>query len=58
MGKKVVVIGAGLHGLEVAEFLVKRGRTVTVVEPTDRIGEGVIDFRLGLAMDWFAAARA
>ena len=54
MGKKVVVIGAGLHGLEVAEFLAKRGRTVTVVEPTDRIGEGVIDFRLGLAMDWFA----
>jgi 2,4-dienoyl-CoA reductase (NADPH2) len=54
LGKKVVVIGAGLHGLEVAEFLVKRDRTVTVVEPTDRIGEGVIDFRLGLALDWFA----
>jgi NADPH-dependent 2,4-dienoyl-CoA reductase/sulfur reductase-like enzyme len=54
MGKKVVVIGAGLHGLEVAEFLAKRGRTVTVVEPTEKIGEGVIDFRLGLAMDWFA----
>ena len=53
MGKKVVVIGAGLHGLEVAEFLAKRGRTVTVVEPTEKIGEGVIDFRLGLALDWF-----
>jgi 2,4-dienoyl-CoA reductase (NADPH2) len=53
MGKKVVVIGAGLHGLEVAEFLAKRRRVVTVVEPTDKIGEGVIDFRLGLAMDWF-----
>ena len=53
LGKRVVVIGAGLHGLEVAEFLVKRGRTVTVVEPTDKIGEGVMDFRLGLLMDWF-----
>jgi len=53
MGKNVVVIGAGLHGTEVAEFLAKRGRTVTIVEPTDRIGEGVIDFRLGLLMDWF-----
>jgi 2,4-dienoyl-CoA reductase (NADPH2) len=54
LGKRVVVIGAGLHGLETAEFLVKRRRTVTVVEPTDTIGEGVMDFRLGLAMDWFA----
>jgi NADPH-dependent 2,4-dienoyl-CoA reductase/sulfur reductase-like enzyme len=26
VGKKGVVIGAGLHGLEVAEFLTKRGR--------------------------------
>jgi NADPH-dependent 2,4-dienoyl-CoA reductase/sulfur reductase-like enzyme len=52
MGKKVVVIGAGLHGLEVAEFLAKRGRKVTIVEPTEVIGEGVMDFRLGLTMDW------
>jgi len=53
MGKMVVVIGAGLHGCEVAEFLVKRGRKVTIVEPSDKIGEGVIDFRLGLLMSWF-----
>jgi 2,4-dienoyl-CoA reductase (NADPH2) len=52
IGKNVVVIGAGLHGTETAEFLVKRGRKVTIVEPTDRIGEGVLDFRLGLFMDW------
>jgi len=57
IGKKVVVIGAGLHGLEIAEFLVKRGRAVTVVEPTDQIGEGMIDFRLGLALEWFARKR-
>jgi 2,4-dienoyl-CoA reductase (NADPH2) len=54
MGNNVVVVGAGLHGLEVAEYLVKRGRKVTVVEPSDVIGEGVMDFRLGLTMDWFA----
>jgi 2,4-dienoyl-CoA reductase (NADPH2) len=53
MGKNVVVVGAGLHGLEVAEYLAKRGRKVTVVEPGDVIGEGVIDFRLGLTMEWF-----
>ena len=54
MGKKIVVVGAGLHGMEVAEYLAKRGRKVTIVEPTDVIGEGMIDFRLGLTMDWFA----
>ena len=54
VGKKVVVLGAGLHGMEVAEFLVKRGRKVTLVEPTEVIGEGMLDFRLGLTMEWFA----
>jgi 2,4-dienoyl-CoA reductase (NADPH2) len=54
LGKKVVVVGAGLHGMEVAEYLTKRGRTVTIVEPTEVIGEGMLDFRLGLTLDWFA----
>jgi len=52
IGKNVVVIGAGLHGTETAEFLVKRGRKVTIVEPTEKIGEGVLDFRFGLFMEW------
>ena len=56
VGKKVVVIGAGLHGMEVAEFLAKRGRKVTIVEPTETIGEGMLDFRLGLTMDWLPKA--
>ena len=54
MGKNVIVVGAGLHGMEVAEYLAKRSRKVTIVEPTDVIGEGMIDFRLGLTLDWFA----
>jgi 2,4-dienoyl-CoA reductase (NADPH2) len=53
MGKKVVVIGGGLHGCEVAEFLVRRKRKVTIVEEGEVLGRGVIDFRLGLLMDWF-----
>jgi len=53
MGKRVVVIGAGLHGLEVAEFLVKRRRKVTVVEPTEVVGEGMLDFRLHISLGWF-----
>ncbi len=54
LGKKVIVVGAGLHGMEAAEFLVKRGRSVTIVEPTETVGEGMIDFRLGLTLEWFA----
>ena len=53
VGKNVVVVGAGLHGMEVAEFLVKRGRKVTLVEPTEVIGEGMLLFRFGLTMEWF-----
>ncbi|MBS0467063.1 MAG: FAD-dependent oxidoreductase, partial [Proteobacteria bacterium] len=33
LGKRVVVIGGGLVGLELAEFLLARGRQVTVLEP-------------------------
>ena len=53
IGKEVIILGAGLHGCETAEFLVKRGRKVTIVESSDRVGEGVLDFRLGLLMEWF-----
>ncbi|MFC1946183.1 FAD-dependent oxidoreductase, partial [Chloroflexota bacterium] len=52
MGRNVVVIGSGLHGFEVAEFLLKRGRKVTIVDTAETIGEGMLDFRLGLVMDW------
>jgi 2,4-dienoyl-CoA reductase (NADPH2) len=53
MGKKVVVIGGALQGCELAEFLVKRGRTVTIVEQADMLGDGMIDAVLGNLMIWF-----
>jgi 2,4-dienoyl-CoA reductase (NADPH2) len=52
-GKHVVIIGGGMHGCEIAEFLVNRGRKVTIVDTAETFGEGVIDFRLGLLLDWF-----
>ncbi len=53
VGKKVVIIGGGIHGLELAEFLIKRGRNVTVVESSDKLGEGMVDvFLLHLTL-WF-----
>ncbi len=38
LGKKVVIIGGGLVGLELAEFLIERGRNVTVLEPGPSLG--------------------
>ncbi|OQY09536.1 MAG: NADH:flavin oxidoreductase [Marinitoga sp. 4572_148] len=40
-GKKVLIIGGGLIGLEVAEALVKEGKAVTVVEALDEVGRGM-----------------
>jgi 2,4-dienoyl-CoA reductase (NADPH2) len=54
IGKTVVVIGSGVHGCETAEFLIKRGRRVTIVDTAETIGEGMIDFRLGLFLDWYS----
>ena len=52
-GKRVVVIGGSFHGCEIAEFMLKRGRSVSIVETSDHIGEGVIDFRFGPLFEWF-----
>jgi 2,4-dienoyl-CoA reductase (NADPH2) len=52
IGKKVVVIGSGVHGCEIAEFLIRRGRTVTMVDTAEDFGKGMIDFRLGLFLEW------
>jgi 2,4-dienoyl-CoA reductase (NADPH2) len=41
IGKHVIIIGGGLHGCELAEFLVKRGRKITILESAETIGEGV-----------------
>jgi 2,4-dienoyl-CoA reductase-like NADH-dependent reductase (Old Yellow Enzyme family)/thioredoxin reductase len=38
IGKDVVVVGGGLVGVELAEFLAERGRSVTVLESGDKLG--------------------
>lgn len=38
LGKNVSIIGGGLVGLELAEFLVERGRNVHVIEPGPDLG--------------------
>jgi 2,4-dienoyl-CoA reductase (NADPH2) len=53
MGKCVIVIGGGIQGCELAEFLAKRGRKVTVVETKSSIGDGMVDALLSNLLKWF-----
>jgi monoamine oxidase len=49
----VVVIGAGIGGLAVAEALHRSGATVTVLEARSRIGGRLLTRRLDLGASWF-----
>jgi NADPH-dependent 2,4-dienoyl-CoA reductase/sulfur reductase-like enzyme len=41
LGDQIVIIGGELVGLELAEFLAERGRTVTIVDEVPRLGAGL-----------------
>lgn len=43
LGKKVILIGGAIQGIQTAAFLVKRGRKVVIVEESDELGAGMID---------------
>ena len=51
IGKRVVIIGGELVGLELAEFLAHRGRNVSVLEETTRVGKGIPLVRRFRAVD-------
>jgi 2,4-dienoyl-CoA reductase (NADPH2) len=53
IGKTVVVVGGAIQGCELAEFLTKRGRKVTIVDKAERMGDGMVDALLGHLMIWF-----
>jgi len=53
IGKNVVVIGGALQGCELAEFLAKRGRNVTIVEQAEELGEGMVPALWGYLKIWF-----
>ena len=54
LGKKVVIMGGGVHGFELAEFLIKRGRKVTIVDTADELGTDVVWFVRDSFFKWFA----
>ena len=54
IGKRVVIIGGSLHGCELGEFLVRRGRQVTIVDKTERLGQGMVDVIQAYLFQWFS----
>lgn len=51
LGKKVVIVGGGLVGLELAEFLIERDRQVTVIEPGPSLGSELAIVRRWRVLD-------
>jgi 2,4-dienoyl-CoA reductase (NADPH2) len=41
IGKRVVMIGGAIQGCQLAAFLVKRGKEVTIVDTAETLGEGL-----------------
>jgi 2,4-dienoyl-CoA reductase (NADPH2) len=54
IGKRVAVIGGTIHGCELAEFLIKRGRKVTIIASGVEIGEGMTGDDKFQFMRWIA----
>jgi 2,4-dienoyl-CoA reductase (NADPH2) len=53
VGKTVVVIGGRIAACQLAEFLVKRGRKVTIVDTDQTLGEGLVPERRNRLFSWF-----
>jgi len=43
LGKRVVIMGGNIQGCQTAEFLVKRGRKVTIADTAKEIGDGLLE---------------
>lgn len=54
VGKRVVIIGGSKHGCELAEFLVKRGRKVTIVDTAETLGDGMFHHLKCALFAWFS----
>jgi 2,4-dienoyl-CoA reductase (NADPH2) len=53
IGKKVVIIGGGIQGCELAEFLTKRGKKVTIVDTEEPMGQGLVMTMMEHLFTWF-----
>jgi len=54
LGKRVIIIGGAIQGCELAEFLVKRGRKVTIVDTAEAMGDGLRELAKMSLFEWLA----
>jgi 2,4-dienoyl-CoA reductase (NADPH2) len=54
VGKRVIVIGGGIQGCELAEFLTKRGRKITIVDTAPKLGKGLAGLNGVILPTWLA----
>jgi len=53
IGKRVAILGGNIQGCQTAEFLVRRGRKVTILDTEDEIGTGLLEaFVKPHLLDW------
>jgi 2,4-dienoyl-CoA reductase (NADPH2) len=53
LGKRTIIIGGAIQGCQVAEFLVKRGKIVTIVDTAAELGDGLAPERKSRLFLWF-----
>ncbi len=53
IGKRVVIIGGAIKGCELAEFLARRGKKVTIVDTGKEMGTGMVDVLMAYLFSWF-----
>lgn len=58
IGRRVIIIGGAIQGCETAEFLVRLGRKVTVLESAAELGAGVPSFYRPRLLWWLAKSGA
>jgi 2,4-dienoyl-CoA reductase (NADPH2) len=54
LGKRVIIIGGAIQGCELAEFLTKRGRKVTILDESKELGDGLAAYRKTRLLEWMA----
>jgi len=52
IGKRVIIIGGAIHGVQLAEFLVERGRKVTIVETSAKFGGDMVVILAERLINW------
>ena len=53
LGKRVVIIGGGIQGCQLGEFLTERGKKVTIVDTAEELGKGMVDAVMAYLFTWF-----